>query len=98
MDKLWRVQGEAQGFGAIREGFLEKVAHRLRPVGWIRQLTLGTPGEKLLEGHGTSKAEVQGRGESWRQLWALEDIVRSLPFALRAVGSHRGVLSRDETA
>lgn len=59
---------------------------------------VGTPGEKHLEGHGTSKAKNQGRDESWGQLWALEDIVRSLPFVLRAVGSHRGALSRDETA
>lgn len=59
---------------------------------------LGIPGEKHCEGHGTSKAEVQGTGESWRQLWALEDMIRSLPFALRAVGSHRGILSRDKLA
>lgn len=71
----------------------------LRAVGdMVGARGVGTPGEKHLEGHGTSNAKNQGRDESWGQLWALEDIVRSLPFVLRVVGSHRGALSRDETA
>lgn len=40
VDKLWRVQDKAQGFGTIMEGFLDEVAHRPRPVGQIRQLSL----------------------------------------------------------
>lgn len=33
VDRLWRDQDEARGSRGVREGFLEEVAHRLRPIG-----------------------------------------------------------------
>ena len=137
VDKFW---GDPGLWG--HQGFLGKAEHRLRPEGWVGQLSwewglrggaglgellrtigdmgirgLGTPGWRYLGGHGTCRAEVQRGDMSQKQLWsqrnqncqmgkvhrrcpwrAQEGIIRQLHFVPKAVGSHRGSLSRDGTA